>query len=123
MRPARAVWRILILPSYVLIAGAVFAFALARTQGSIIGAMAGLAPWALAVSVMLAVALAVGGLVRWRRRLATMRRAVRHARVRAAEGRRRSSARALWAQMRGAPADAAVVDEQEPDAQAAGIRS
>ncbi|KLJ01338.1 hypothetical protein [Luteimonas sp. FCS-9] len=111
--PARAVWRILVLPSYVLIAGAVFAFALARTQGSIIGGLAALAPWALVLSVGLAALLAVAGVLRWRRRLHAMRRAARQARVRAADGRRTSAGRALWAQMRADASAVANGDERE----------
>ena len=95
--PARAIWRVLVLPAYVVLAGAVFAFALARTQGSIIG---GLAAWALGLSGVLAALLVVAGLLRWRQRMVTMRRAVRHARIRAADGRRTSAGRALWTQMR-----------------------
>ncbi|UNK43700.1 hypothetical protein MNO14_06430 [Luteimonas sp. S4-F44] len=98
--PARAIWRVLVLPAYVVLAGAVFAFALARTQGSIIGGLAALAPWALALSGVLAALLVVAGLLRWRQRMVTMRRAVRHARIRAADGRRTSAGQALWTQMR-----------------------
>lgn len=121
--PARAVWRVLVLPAYVVLAGAVFAFALARTQGSIIGGLATLAPWALGVSVGLAVLLVVAGLLRWRRRMAIMRRAVRHARVRAADGRRTSAGRALWTQMRTESAGEGSLDQQRPGVHAAGMRS
>ncbi|ASR44155.1 hypothetical protein BEN78_13010 [Xanthomonas citri pv. mangiferaeindicae] len=121
--PARAVWRVLVLPAYVVLAGAVFAFALARTQGSIIGGLAALAPWALVVSGALAVLLVVAGLLRWRRRMATMRRAVRNARIRAADGRRASAGRALWTQMRVDSAAGAARNERRSGVQAAGIRS
>lgn len=121
--PARAVWRVLVLPAYVVLAGAVFAFALARTQGSIIGGLAALAPWALVVSGALAGMLVVAGLLRWRRRMATMRRAVRNARIRAADGRRTSAGRALWTQMRADSVEGAARKECRSGVQAAGVRS
>lgn len=75
MMSFRILWRLCVLPLYVVLAGAVFALAMARTAGSIIGALAPLAPFALAISVVLAVLLIAGGLARCRRRLRACRRA------------------------------------------------
>lgn len=74
MMPPRAIWRLLVLPIYLLIAGAVFALALRNTAGSILSPLAGLAPWAMVAAAALAVVAILGGLVRWRRRLAAIRR-------------------------------------------------
>lgn len=72
--PPRAIWRLLVLPIYLLIAGAVFALALRNTAGSILSPLAGLAPWVMVVAAALAVVAILGGVVRWRRRLAAIRR-------------------------------------------------
>ena len=74
MIPPRAIWRILVLPGYMLIAGAVFGLALRNTAGSILSPLAGLAPWVVVVAALLALITTVGGVRRWRRRLAAVRR-------------------------------------------------
>ena len=52
-----------------VLAGAIFAAAMARTAGSIIGGLAALAPWAFVFAAALALLLALGGMLRIRRRL------------------------------------------------------
>ncbi|ATD67330.1 hypothetical protein CNR27_07675 [Luteimonas chenhongjianii] len=73
MISARAVWRLVMLPVYMLIAGAVFALALRNTAGSILSPLASLAPWAMLLAGILALLSIIGGLLRWRRRLAAVR--------------------------------------------------
>lgn len=75
MIPPRAIWRILVLPVYMLIAGAVFALALRNTSGSILSPLAVLAPWVMVTAAVLALVAILGGVRRWRRRLAAVRRA------------------------------------------------
>jgi len=70
----RTVWRILVLPVYLLIAGAVFALALRNTAGSILSPLAVLAPWVLVIASLMAALSIIGTLLRWRRRLAAVRR-------------------------------------------------
>ena len=70
----RTVWRILVLPVYMLVAGAVFALALLNTGGSILAPMAALAPWVMVLASLLAMLSIAGGVLRWRRRLAAVRR-------------------------------------------------
>ena len=77
----RTIWRVLVLPTYILITGAVFALALRNTAGSILSPLAGLAPWVVVVAAALAMLSIVGAVLRWRRRLSAVRR-VRAARVR-----------------------------------------
>lgn len=74
MTAARAIWRVLVLPVYMLIAGAVFALALRNTAGSILSPLAGLAPWVMLIAGVLAAIAIAGGVLRWRRRLAGVRR-------------------------------------------------
>lgn len=74
MMPPRAIWRILVLPVYMLVAGAVFALALRNTSGSILSPLAALAPWVMVVAALLALVAILGGVRRWRRRLAAVRR-------------------------------------------------
>lgn len=83
MKSPRAIWRMLVLPLYIVFSGALFAFALGRTSGSVIGGLAPLAPWALTGATTLALLLVAGSLLRSRRRLASMRRGarVRHQRA------------------------------------------
>lgn len=77
MTSARALWRILVLPVHIAASGLVFGLAMARTGGSVIGALAPLAPWVVAGSAVLAILVAMGALLRARRRLAAVRRAGR----------------------------------------------
>lgn len=84
MISARTVWRLVVVPLYVVLAGAIFAAAMARTAGSIIGGLAGLAPWAFAFAAALAFVLMLGGMLRVRRRLRCMRRSLRRQRARRA---------------------------------------
>ncbi len=77
MRSARMLWRICVLPAYIVLGGAVFALAMVRTQGSVIGGLAALAPWALAAAVVLAALVVVGNVARWRRRVRRARTAIR----------------------------------------------
>lgn len=88
MISARTVWRVIVVPLYVVLAGAIFAAAMARTAGSIIGGLAALAPWAFVFAAALAMMLALGGMLRIRRRLRCMRRSLRrqHARHAARRG-------------------------------------
>ena len=74
MIPPRAIWRLLVLPAYMLLAGVVFALALRNTAGSILSPLAALAPWVLVVAALLALVTIFGGVLRWRRRLAAIRR-------------------------------------------------
>lgn len=74
MMAARAIWRLLVLPVYMLVAGAVFTLALRNTAGSILAPLAGLAPWVMLIAGVLAVIAVAGGILRWRRRLAGVRR-------------------------------------------------
>ena len=74
MISARAIWRLLVLPVYILVAGAIFGLALRNTAGSILSPLAHLAPWIMAVAGLLAAIAIAGGLLRWRRRLAGVRR-------------------------------------------------
>jgi len=76
----RTIWRVLVLPIYILITGAVFALALRNTAGSILAPLATLAPWVVGVAAVLAVLSIAGVAMRWRRRLRAVRR------VRAARG-------------------------------------
>ena len=76
----RTIWRVLVLPTYILITGAVFALALRNTAGSILSPLAGLAPWVVVLAAALALLSIVGAVLRWRRRLSAVRR-VRAARV------------------------------------------
>ena len=82
MISARTVWRVVVVPLYVVLAGAIFAAAMARTAGSIIGGLAALAPWAFVFAAALALLLALGGMLRIRRRLRCMRRSLRRQRAR-----------------------------------------
>lgn len=77
----RTLWRVLVLPTYILITGVVFALALRNTAGSILSPLAALAPWFVAAAAALAILSVAGAMLRWRRRLAAVRR-VRAARVR-----------------------------------------
>ncbi|VXB71320.1 conserved hypothetical protein [Luteimonas sp. 9C] len=77
----RTLWRVLVLPVYILITGAVFALAVRNTAGSILSPLAALAPWIFVVAVGLALLSIAGAAMRWRRRLAAVRR-VRAAQVR-----------------------------------------
>ncbi|MEF3081119.1 hypothetical protein V3391_02685 [Luteimonas sp. SMYT11W] len=77
----RTIWRVLVLPTYILITGAVFALALRNTAGSILSPLAGLAPWVVVLAAALALLSILGAVLRWRRRLSAVRR-VRAARVR-----------------------------------------
>ncbi|MGO3128320.1 MAG: hypothetical protein ACTIJY_09660 [Luteimonas sp.] len=81
MIPPRTIWRVLVLPTYILITGVVFALALRNTAGSILSPLATLAPWVVVVAAALAMLSIVGAAVRWRRRLAAVRR-MRAARAR-----------------------------------------
>ncbi len=83
MISARTVWQVVVVPLYVMLGGAVFSAAMARTAGSIIGGLAELAPWAFVIASALALLLAAGGILRIRRRLRCMRRALRRQRRRA----------------------------------------
>lgn len=74
MMSARALWRILVLPVHIAASGLVFGLAMAGTSGSVIGALVPLAPWVVAGSSGLAILVAVGGLLRARRRLEAVRR-------------------------------------------------
>ena len=74
MIPPRAIWRLLVLPGYIILAGLVFALALRNTSGSIISPLATLAPWVMVLAVVLAMITILGGVLRWRRRLAAVRR-------------------------------------------------
>ncbi len=74
MIPPRAIWRLLVLPAYMLLAGVVFALALRNTAGSILSPLAVLAPWVMVLTVTLALVTIAGGVMRWRRRLAAIRR-------------------------------------------------
>lgn len=73
MISARAIWRLLVLPVYMLIAGAVFALALRNTAGSILSPLAPLAPWVMLLAGVLALVAIAGGVLRWRRRLTAVR--------------------------------------------------
>ena len=73
MISARAIWRLLVLPVYMLIAGAVFALALRNTAGSILSSLAPLAPWVMLLAGLLALVAIAGGVLRWRRRLTAVR--------------------------------------------------
>jgi len=73
MMSARGVWRLVVLPVYILVAGAVFAVALRNTAGSILSPLASLAPWAMLLAGILALLSMIGSLLRWRRRLAAVR--------------------------------------------------
>ncbi|NYZ63978.1 hypothetical protein [Luteimonas deserti] len=84
MISARALWRIFVMPLYVMLAGVVFSLAMTRTAGSIIGGLAPLAPWALLAAAVLAALLVVGSILRVRRRLRHMRRSIRRSRRRVA---------------------------------------
>lgn len=77
----RTIWRVLVLPTYILITGFVFALALRNTAGSILSPLATLSPWVMGVAAALAMLSIVGAAVRWRRRLLAVRR-MRTARVR-----------------------------------------
>lgn len=87
MISARTVWRVIVVPLYVVLAGAIFAAAMARTAGSIIGGLAALAPWAFVFAAALAMMLALGGMLRIRRRLRCMRRSLRRQHARHAKRR------------------------------------
>ncbi|MDR6992498.1 hypothetical protein [Luteimonas sp. 3794] len=79
----RTLWRVLVMPTYILIAGAVFALALRNTAGSILSPLAPFAPWAIVMAAALALLSIAGVILRWRRRLRAVRRvhAASHARV------------------------------------------
>lgn len=79
----RTIWRVLVLPTYILVTGAVFALALRNTAGSILSPLAGLAPWVVVLAAALALLSILGAVLRWRRRLSAVRR-VRAARERPA---------------------------------------
>lgn len=98
MISARALWRVFVVPLYVVLAGAIFAAAMAQTAGSIIGGLAALAPWAFVFAAGLAMLLVAGGVLRIRRRLRCMRRSIRRQRERRAVARKTSTASTRWAQ-------------------------
>lgn len=79
----RTIWRVLVLPTYILITGVVFALALRNTAGSILSPLAGLAPWVVVTACALAMLSIAGAVLRWRRRLTAVRR-VRAAHTRVA---------------------------------------
>jgi len=89
--PPRAIWRLLVLPGYIMLAGLVFALALRNTRGSIIAPLAALAPWVMVLAGVFAMVTVFGGVLRWRRRLAAVRR-----------GRSRRGGHGAW-QVDGAP--------------------
>lgn len=70
----RIIWRVLVLPTYILITGAVFALALRNTAGSILSPLAALVPWVLMTAGALATLSIAGAVLRWRRRLGAVRR-------------------------------------------------
>lgn len=76
----RTIWRVLVLPIYIVVTGVVFALALRNTAGSILSPLAAFAPWVVVVAVALALLSILGVIVRWRRRLTAVRR-VRAAQV------------------------------------------
>lgn len=77
----RIIWRALVLPTYILMSGVVFALALRNTAGSILSPIAALAPWIMGIAAALAMLSIAGAVLRGRRRLAAVRRG-RAARVR-----------------------------------------
>ncbi|UHH09605.1 hypothetical protein LU699_15240 [Luteimonas fraxinea] len=70
----RTIWRLLVLPTYILITGAVFALALRNTAGSILSPLVGLAPWVIVMAAGLGMLSILGAALRWRRRLSAVRR-------------------------------------------------
>lgn len=70
----RIIWRVLVLPTYIMITGAVFGLALRNTTGSMLSPLAALAPWVVVIAGALAILSILGAVLRWRRRLNAVRR-------------------------------------------------